>query len=101
MKTDKRVVIALVVAYFSLVLLVIGLVAPFFRIVPFARDSEAPGFDGMIEDLVAEGMKILAPGTEPKVFSLIGGIAKLVEGAAYGLALLLFSFSVVFPSVKL
>jgi paraquat-inducible protein A len=73
----------------SAVLLGIGLAGPCMRIEPnFGK------FDGWVQ--------LLKPTlAKPTEYSVVGGIMKLIENGSVAVGVLLFAFSIVFPTVKL
>lgn len=84
---NKRVLQYLCVA--NSCLLGVGIAAPCMTILPSFGN-----FTGIV--------KMMQPSfTEPTTFSVLGGLSSLVADGKYGISIVLFLFSILFPVVKL
>ena len=97
-----RLRIAKVALYLALVSFAIGLFCPFFVVSRFKGegDKRKPGFAGMLEKLVQEGLSLFVDDT-PMPFSVMGGIGHLMREGSFFLGGLLLCVSVIFPAIKL
>lgn len=101
MSKPKSNKIARLCLYLALVLMVVGLFVPFMTIHRFGeKGSELPGFDGMLENLVKDGLSLFADNRSTSK-SIASGIQTLCEQGQIPVALLILFVSVIFPLAKL